>query len=253
MFTVLDGILIALTLICVFLGARRGFIGSVVRLFGGFVRLILSILLAKPAVKLVSLITKLDEHMFNKYANYASGISDKFNVNLVGLSEEELNNVVTDALSDAKIPKLFRGLFNNVFSINPETIAHHESVTLAEMMGVTITNIILLICSFVVIFLLLWLVGFLCKKWSIKISSSTTLFARTNKWLGALFGFVKAIVISFVIFFVIALFENVGIFKTLTDFINGSVIVGPVYRFAKMIFDSSFDLTKALESYFISK
>ena len=153
MFSVLDGILIIFIVLSVFIGIRRGFIGSLAKLLGGFLKLVLSILLAKPLVKLVSL-TKLDEHMFDKITAKFAGVSEKFNVNLVGMNQDELTSFVSDALLDAKVPKIFRGFFANVFSISPETIAAKESVTIAELMGVSIGNIVLLVCSFV--FLLLF-------------------------------------------------------------------------------------------------
>lgn len=248
MFTIIDAVIIILTLILIMLGVKRGFVGSVVRLLGGVVRLFLSVVLARPLVHLLSL-TKLNKHMFNKFKLSASGISDKFNVNLVGMSEDELNTFIGDALSDAKIPKMFRGLFTNVFSINPETIATKESVTLADFMGVTITNIILLIGSFIFIFVMLWLISFFIKRLSRKSADSTSLFARTNKWLGALFGLVQVAAILFVFFFVISIFENMSIFKGLTDYINNSFITGYIYRFTRNIINGSFDLKNILNGW----
>lgn len=248
MFSVVDGIIIALLLVCLILGIKRGFLGSLIKLFGGVVRLLLSVLLAKPVVKLISL-TTLDEHMFNKFKLSASNISEKFNVNLVGMSEEQLNTFVGDALSDAKVPKIFRGLFKNAFSISPETISKHESVTLADFMGVTISNILLLIGSFIFVFVVLWLIAFLIKRWSKSSNSSTTLFTRTNKWLGAVFGILQVVSILFVFFFIVTIFDNMGVFVGFTDYINNSLITGPIYRVSKTIINNSFDLKIILNNW----
>lgn len=250
MFTILDGFLIVFVLIFVLIGAKRGFIGSVVKFFSGVVRLLLSILLAKPVATLVSKITTIDEHLFDKYSLSASKISDKFNVNLVGMDSDSLNDFVADALHDAKIPKLFRGLFQNIFSINIETVNSSQSVTLADMMGVAIANMIMIVVSFIVVFVLLFLLGFLIKRWSISMSNSTTLFARTNRCMGAVLGLVQTIVIVMLVLFVFVFIEKFGWLDGIVNYIDNSFIVGSLYDFARIIIDTSFDIGKSIEVLF---
>ena len=250
MFTILDGFIIVFALILVLIGARRGFIGSIVRFFSGIIRLLLSILLAKPVATLISCTTKIDERLFDKYHRSASLISDKFNVNLVGMNDDSLSEFVGDALQDAKIPKLFRGLFQNIFSINAESINSCESVTLADMMGVAIANMIIVLISFVTVFLLLVIVGFVIKRLSVRMSTSTTLFARTNKWLGAILGFVKSVVIILVVLFVCVFIDKFNWFGGFISYIDNSFFVGPLFDLAKIIIDSSFDIGRSIEVWF---
>lgn len=248
MFTVIDGVLIALTLLCVFLGIKRGIVGSLIKLFGGVIRLFLSIVLAKPLVKVISL-TQINERMFDKYKLWASNISDKFNVNLVGMDSETLDVFVGDALSDANIPKIFRGLFKKAFAISPEVISGYESITLADFMGITITNIILTVSAFIFIFVSLWLIFFILKRWSKRHSSSTTFFAKTNKWLGCLFGVLQACCILSLFYFVVLIIENMGIFKGVVDYVSGSTVNGFLYKVFKQIFNNSFDLNILLHEW----
>ena len=248
MFSILDGIIIALVLLCVLIGVKRGFIGSVVRFLGGIVRIVIAVLLTKPITGLVAK-SKLGEHMFDRCIIKASAISDKFSVNLVGMSEESLSIFVNDALQDAKIPKLFRGLFRNILSINPETISQHESVTLGELMGVTIGNIVLTVIVFIVLFVVLWLIGLLAKRWSKSMVGSTTILARTNRWLGGVFGLLQAAAIAFLFLAVVSLFKDFGWFNAFTTFVNKSAITGPLYRLVDKFMENSFNITKTIENW----
>lgn len=229
MFTIIDVILLALTALCVGLGIYRGFIGSVARFLGGIVRLVLAGLLTKPVTELISK-TAIGEHMFDKYITKASLISDKFNVNLVGMESGALKSFVNDALADAKIPKIFRGLLRNVLDIGAENLSQYESITLAELMGSAIAKIILMVVIFVVLTVVLFLITFFIRRWSKRMAGSTTIFARTNKVLGGALGLVQTFAILFVFFGIVAIFENFGWFPAFTTYINNSFICGPVYK-----------------------
>jgi len=244
----LDVVIILMVILFIVVGMYRGFIGSLAKLLGGVLKLVVAILLAKPFVKVLSL-TKIDEHLFENLTEKFSGISDKFSVNLVGLDATELNVFIEDALTDAKIPKLFRGLFVNIFNLAPETIAVKESVTLAEMMGVTVTNIILLTASFVVLILLLWLVAKLIGRWSRRISRGDTLFAKTNKWLGAIFGLLKSLLVIFVTFVIVSLISDFGFMQSVIAYINNSFFGKWFYKLSQALINSSFDLQAMLESW----
>lgn len=250
MFGLLDFILLFFIVICVFVGAYRGLIGSIVKLLGGALKLVVAVLLVKPFVALIS-ITKIDERMFDKLFLKYSGISDKFNVNLAEVDPEQLDVFVGDALSDAKIPRLFRGFFSNIFSVNPETIAANGNVTLAQLMGVAVTNMILMAISFVILFVLLWILVKMVTRWSIKKSRGDTVFAKTNKWLGALFGFAKSILILFVVFIFISFFKDFSFLAGLFEFLNESFIGRLLLKISQAIIDSSFDIKKVIEGWLI--
>lgn len=245
---ILDLSILLFVALCVFMGIRRGLIGSLAKMLGGVLRLVVSILLAKPFVKLVSL-TNIDEHLFDKLHLKFSGLSDKFNVNLVGMDAETLGTFTGDALADADIPKLFRGFFSNIFNISPEVIATKESVTIAELMSVTVANIILLAISFVVVFILLWIVSKLVIRWSKRHAVGNTLFAKTNRWLGAIFGFVKSLLILFVGFIVVACFSGFGFMEGVVEYINATWIAKLLYNGSNALINSSFDLKSMLEGW----
>lgn len=248
MFWLLDVFIVALILLATLLGAKRGLIGSVAKLMGGFLRLVVAILLAKPFSKLIML-TKLDEHLFDKLHLKFSGMSDKLNINLVGLNETQLDTVVKDALSDASIPKLFRGFFSNLFQISPETLANSESVTIAQLMSVAVVNIIMIVVSFVVLLLLLWLVVKIIVKLSKRSVKSNTVFAKTNKWLGMLFGFAKGFLIIFTLFIVVAFVSDFSFMQPVVNFINSTFISKGLYFLAEGLIDSSFDIKAMVEGW----
>lgn len=248
MFNVLDIVLVVFILLCIVIGMHRGFIGSVAKLLGGFLRLVLSILLARPFVKLISL-THLDEHLFDKlYLNF-SGMSEKFNVNLVGMEQAELDVFVESALTEAKIPKIFRGLFVNVFDITPELIASKESVTIAQLMGVTVSNIILLVGSFIALMLILWIVSKLIMHWSKRVTKSETVFAKTNKWFGAIFGLVKSALIVFTLFILVSFISDFQFMAKAVEYINSSFLGKWLYKISQKLINSSFDLKGMLQNW----
>ena len=250
MFGLLDLVLLLFVAVCVFMGAYRGLIGSIVKLLGGALKLVVAVLLVKPFVALISL-TKIDERMFDKLSLKFSGISDKFNVNLAEIDPEELNVFVGDALSDAKIPRIFRGFFSNIFSVNPETIAANGDVTLAQLMGVAVSNMMLMAISFIVLFASLWLIVKLVSRWSIKKAKGDTVFAKTNKWLGALFGFVKSVLILFIVFICFSFFKDFTFLASVFNLVNKSFLGRLLLKISQAIIDSSFDIKRVLEGWLI--
>lgn len=249
MFTYFDVVLLLLLAICIGIGAYRGLIGSLIKIFGRFARIVLAFLLCRPMSNLVSSITRIDERMFDKYHAKAIGISDKFSVTLSGMNEDQLNQITQDALSDASIPKLFRGLFKKVFAISPETISQHESITLADLMGAAITSIILIVGSFVFLYLLFLLLCFFASRWSRRLMGSNTIFARTNRWLGAFVGLVRAVVILFVGFVIIGFIEDFGWFESFTMKLNDSLLSGPLYRLVNKFLDNTLNLQEIVTNW----
>ena len=245
---ILDLALILFILLSIFLGMRRGLIGSLVKLLNGVLRLILSVVLARPLVSLLSL-TSISERLFDSYHVRFSSLSNRFNVNLVGMNQEKLNAFTAEALADADIPKIFRSFFLDVFNISPETISARESVTIADMMSATLVNITLLIFSFLFLTLLLWLVSKLIVRWSKGNTKKTTIFAKTNKWLGASFGLLKSVLIVFVIFIVISFLSGFGFMKSVVLYIESSFIAKWLYRLSLFLINSSFDLKEMLKSW----
>lgn len=242
---ILDVVLVLFIALGVLLGVWRGFFGSLAKLLGRTLRLVLAVLLAKPVVALLSL-TKLNEHMFDNIHSKISGMSDKFNVNIVGMSADKLKSFSSDALADADIPKLFRPLFLNVFNISPDAIASRSSVTLAEMMSVTIVNIVLLVISFVLVFILLWLISKLLLLWSKRNVKQKTILAKTNRWLGGVFGLIKSLLILLIGFVLISLFNSFGFMQSTVNFINSSYISRLLYKLSFIIINSSFNLKDML-------
>lgn len=248
----LDVAIILLMAICVGLGVYRGLIGSLAKMLGRFLRLVLSLLLVKPVVKLISL-TTINEHLFDNISRKFAGISEKFSVNLVGLPQEEINSLATDAFADAKIPKLFRGFLLKVVSVSPETIAMKENVTLANLMGVTIGNIILLVVTFIFLLVIFWLLSKIVLRWSKRLNKGHTTFAKTNKWLGGLFGFVKSILILFVVFILISFFDDFSFMSNAIGYIKESLLGKVLYKISLIIVDNSFDLQQILTEWLSNK
>ena len=166
------------------------------------------------------------------------------------MDSEQLGAFSQDALADAEIPKIFRGLFLKLFDISPEVVATRETVTMAQLMSFTIVNLILLICAFVLLNIILWVVSKLLIRWSKVNTKKTTLFAKTNKFLGASFGLVKSLLIIFVVFVLVSFLGKLGFAQSVVVYIDSSFISKWIYKLSELLINSSFDLKTIVGSWF---
>ena len=246
MFTYIDIAILVIVALCVVVGYFRGFVGSIVKLFSGTVKFVISYFLCKPFATLVANITKLDDALFNKFYNWSAGLSGKFTTNLVGMSEEQISTQVSNALSDTKFPRFLRGIFQNIFNINPETINSYEEITISDLMAKTLSMFTLIICSFIFLYILITIVLFLIKHFNKKrLQGQTVLIRRDRRW-GAVVGFVKSFVIVVIVFVVLSIFKNSELFSGFYETINKSFLGGPLSRWIFGSVEKYFDFKQML-------
>ena len=78
---------------------------------------------------------------------------------------------------------------------------------------------------------------------------SNTIFARTNRWLGAFVGLVRAVVILFVGFVIIGFIEDFGWFESFTMKLNDSFLSGPLYRLVNKFLDNTINLQEIVTNW----
>ena len=246
MFTYIDIAILAIVALCVVFGYFRGFVGSIVKLFSGTVKFVISYFLCKPFATLVANITKIDDRLFSKFYDWSTGLSTKFTTNLVGMSEEQIDLQVSNALSDTKFPRFLRGVFQNVFDITPETINSYETITISDLMAKTLSMFALIAGSFVFLYILITVALILIKHFNKRrLEGQTILIRRDRRW-GAVVGLVKSFVVIAIIFVVLSIFKNSELFAGFYTTINKSFLGGPLSRWIFGAVEKYFDFNKML-------
>ncbi len=253
MFTYVDAIIIVLVAITVIIGIWRGFIRSLTKLCGFAVKVALSFLLCKPLAKLVSKITKLDENLLTKYTNWASGLNPDFNTNLKTIEPEQLNDFIANTLENGGVPKIFKGLLQNLLNITPETIADAETITLAELVGKALSNFLIVAGCFVAIFILLFIIIFILNRIEKHILKNTRVLSKISRGFGGIVGAFNGFSIIFTIFMITSLFRNASFFQGINNTINSSFLGGPLSRLVYKIMDNGLDFSQVLAEWVSKK
>lgn len=241
MFTYIDAIILILLLLCVIFGIARGFVQSLTKFCGLTAKLVISFILCKPLAKWISGVSKFDEHLFEKYTDWAGGLASSFNVNLKNVPTADLNGFIKDTLGDGGVPKLFRGLLTSVLNITPESIESVESITMAELVGEALKNLVLVVIAFIAIFIVLCLVIWILNAIERKILRSTKIVSKIDRGLGGAVGVLRAVMYVFGICLVLSIFRNVIIFEDFYATIDSSLFGGPISRLMFKVIDNGID------------
>ena len=113
------GILI-FALILIIIGAKRGFMTSVINHFSAFINILLSIFLYKPIGNLLEKWFGMSTAITNHYSNKLLESSADFGVNLLTVPQESLHDFVSttmDASGIKKVPRFFYNIFMNNSSL----------------------------------------------------------------------------------------------------------------------------------------
>lgn len=242
----IDIIIIALVALTIVVGYFRGFTRALINFFNSVVKFFVAYWLAKPFANLLGKIFKFDDNLHSSLRDWASGLSSKFNENLVGLSQDELNQKVSEGLSDAKLPKLFRGVFNSLFNVSTETINSYENITIADMMANAMTRVIMIVLAFVVLYLILTLLVFILKFVTKRRIKASVILQKTDRRLGALVGLVKSFVNLFIIFAVLYFFRNASWLSGFFDAVNTSFLGKPLSRLVFSSVENYFNIKSAV-------
>lgn len=246
MFTYVDITILAIVALCVLFGYFRGFVGSIVKLFSGTVKFVISYFVCKPFANMLAKITKIDDRLFDRFYDWSAGLSSKFTTNLVGMSQEELGYQVESALSDTKFPRFLRGVFQNIFNINPETINSYDKITISDLIAKTLSMFVLIAFSFILLYVLITVVLFLIKHLNRRrLEGQAILIRRDRRW-GAVVGLVKSFVIILIILVVLSIFKNSVLFSGFYQTMDSSFLGGPLSRWIFSAVEKYFDFNQML-------
>lgn len=219
------GIIVVLLIFMAF-GIKKGFMFSVIDLFGVFINFVISLFLCKPIRGLFN-VMGMENAMAGGFLSKYSSYGADFTTNLKTY-DGNLTDFVNEAFKNSPLngfmKKLFNGTINNDLAAKIEA-SSNETVSLADIMSKSVAQFITVIISFVVAFLLIYAVLLLLRLLSKKLQQSTAVNVF-DKIFGACFGLVKGFMFITMIFVVLSFFSDNGILSTVIDYINKSAIGG---------------------------
>ena len=225
-----DAIIIVVMLIFIIFGIKKGFMLSVIDLFGFFVNFVIALFLSKPMTSFLNYCGmggSITSSLHEKYA----GFGESFVTNLKTYAQETGSNItdfVNDAINSSPLTnfgkKLFNGTINNGLSDKLAASAN-ENITLADIMSKSVAQFITVVVAFVICFVVIYLILLLLKALTKKLQQSS--FINTfDKIFGACFGAVKGFIFFVLFFAVLSFFSDNGILGSVIQYINNSAIGG---------------------------
>ncbi len=219
-----DAIIIVFLLIFVAVGIKKGFMFSVIDLFGVFVNFVIALFLTQPLRSLLNLMGMESSITGGLYKHYSA--FSGFTTNLKGM--ENASSFVTNTLNNSGMSgfgkKLFNGTINNHLSTKlAESTA--DSVTLADTISKSLAQFITVVTAFVIAFVLIYVLLLILKLISKKLKQSKFINVF-DRIFGACFGLVKGFMVLVLIFAVLSFFSDNGLLSGMFSYINQSAIGG---------------------------
>ena len=221
-----DAIIIVVLLIFMAFGIKKGFMFSVIDLFGFFVNFVIALFLTNPMRNLLGVMGMENGIANNLYQHY-SGFGSNFTQDLTAISDgRTVSTFVTDTINESPLSgfskRLFNGTINNHLS---EKLAGKSNITLADIMSKSVAQFITVVTAFVICFILLYVLLLILRIISKKLQEST--FVNVwDKIFGGVFGLVRGAMFFVLIFGILSFFSDNGFLAPLMNYINQSAIGG---------------------------
>lgn len=202
--TVVDIVILVLTLIIVIVNVAKGFVKQVIGLVATIVALIVAYFLCSTLAEFVN-------NQFGWHdklaASILKGLADKNSFDFSVLATE---STVKDGIAALGLPGFMSDAVIKLFSASPGTTA-----TVGQLISDVLAKYILLGASFLVIFIVLRLLLQLVKVLIIKLVSLPIL-KGFDRLLALVLGLVKVIIIVYIAVYIINLMPNVANFVDVT-------------------------------------
>lgn len=198
----IDLILLAIFIICIFLGYKKGLVGLVLKLCSFILALVISLILFKPVSNFV-----IDNTSF--YDNIKTSIVQIANTNISTPSEEN---------KDTNSEFLVKYINNSIKEATEESREYIvESV--ADSLARNIISIAVLIILFVILRILLIFIKIITDA-----ITELPIIKQFNKSGGIIYGIIQALFIIYIAFAIIALFiKNTVLTQAINDSYIGSM------------------------------
>lgn len=198
---VIDIIIIAILLLCIFIGYKRGLVNVVFRIFAFLVALIVTIILYRPITNLVISNTEIDEKI--EAVIIENGTKETEDVDKETNMSEYIQKYVQKTTTEAQ---------NEIVTSSAKTIAEN------------VVGIGVMIVLFIVIRIALILVRFITDS-----LANLPVVKQFNELGGALYGLIEGLVIIYVILAVIFFIVSLKGGTNLVNMIDSSIIGKMMY------------------------
>ena len=224
-----DAIIIVVLLIFMAFGIKKGFMFSVIDMFGFFVNFVIAVFLTGPIRSLLGVMgmeSGIAGSLYGHYANVGSGFTTNligYGDNVVDFVNQEFNNSSMSGFGK----KLFNGAINNNLpqKLQAAQEAGRTEVTLAGTISNSLAQFITVVTAFVIAFAaiygILLLLKLICKQ--IQKSSAANVF---DKIFGGAFGLLRGFMFFVIIFAILSFFSDHGLLEPVITYIRQSAIGG---------------------------
>ena len=221
---ILDLFVVAIIVISIVIGAKRGFFKAVLRTFAGLITIVIAYFATKPLSKIIN-----DRFIYN---NLEEKISSEVNSHLanagVDLSPSELVEAVPDSFET--IASL-AGYDIEELAVAASEKGHNIITTFVENSTSVISSVISTLIAFVVLLIGVYVLLRMLASLLDLIFSSIPVLKKINRTLGMIFGFVCSLINSWI--FVIVSYSIINLVRaTSPEFLSDfSCDATYVYRF----------------------
>ena len=242
-----DFIIIGILLIFIIIGCCKGFVFSILSLFGTSVNFLISVALCKPVSNLLNSTFGLNTAISKSFTSKLTTMSSNFDIPLSSFTtQSDLNTHISETLNNSSLSGFSKKILSNTIVVTPENV-QNSNLTLNNIISKSLATFISLIISFIVVFvliyLILWLISFLSKK-----ANQISDIRFTDRLLGSIFGFIRGSLLIIFIFLILSFFNQNGLFSGLFNHINNSTIGNWLYTSVKTFSDKYINFKEIIKS-----
>ncbi len=190
---VLDGALIVLALLFVFLGYRRGFIKSVIRLLGFVAALVAAVLISVPLSQWI-----YDGFFHTQVETYITEKAGEVAASSAGTLAEQVDGVIATLPQSAQDLLTMYGVQTDGFegaAQSVDTLIPTVMQRIVTPLCTAVLQLVVFLILFIVLFIAVRLVGALLDK----VFTSLPIIKQANGLLGAVLGFAEGILMLLVV------------------------------------------------------
>ncbi|MBQ7453108.1 MAG: CvpA family protein [Clostridia bacterium] len=224
---VVDIIIIAIVLIFIIVGACRGFIFSVLSLFGGTVNIFLAMILSSPVSSLVKTMGITGTIKAGYVGNFASNTN--FTTALSSIEAEQLPSFITKSVNNSNISGLGKTLTKWFLKISPQYVENHPEATLSDVLSTAYSNFWTTVIAFGVSLLAIYFVLLLVSVIAKKMKQSKAINTG-DRIFGIVFGAIRGAIYVCTLLLIISLISSTGILTVADDYISESKIGSWLYQ-----------------------
>lgn len=206
MFIVVDSIVLAILLLCIFKGYKKGLTGCLIKIFSFLIAIVVAFMLFKPVSNIVVENTEYDE-------NLQSSIIQVF-------EEDEVEKNKNEATTSP----IVQYIYDEVKDATEEK--KNEIVTsAAQQLSIKIINVLVFIALFIVARIALIFVKALTN-----LITKLPLIKQCDKIGGVIYGILQGLVIIFILFAIITYAATITKNYTIIEMINKSYISSQLFN-----------------------